>query len=190
MEIILIILNDDLIIGKGAHRTCYRHPDKYNVCIKISHQNDSKEQAREISYYRHLDNRNIRWDLLTRYHGVVHTNIGIGYAFDLVIDPDNQPAKTLEYYLNGSVLEGISDSLLRLKDYLIQNSIITNEIKPRNIACIINNGKMESCVIVDDIGNTEFIPISSYSRLLAKSKINRKWKRFASRLNNLGIPNL
>lgn len=184
----LIVLNDDLIIGKGLHRTCYRHPDTYNLCIKINHKKDSQEQIRELSYYEHLNNRNIPWDLLTRYHGIVHTNMGAGYAFDLVIDSDNQPSKTLEYYLNESALKGIASSLLKLKAYLMQNSIITKELWPRNIACVNNNGIIESCVIVDDIGNTEFIPISTYFRIPAKNKINRKWKRFEDRLSELGLP--
>lgn len=184
----MIKLNDDLVIGKGIHRTCYRHPDKSNLCVKINHKKDSQEQLRELSYYEHLNNRNIPWDLLTRFHGVVNTNKGMGYAFDLVIDPDNQPSKTLEYYLNESALKGIASSLLRLKAYLTKNSIITNELKPRNIACVNKNGITESCVIVDDIGNTEFIPISTYFRLPAKIKINRKWRRFEERLNDLGLP--
>ena len=118
---------------------------------------------------------------------MVETNIGTGYIFDLVVDSNNQPSKTLEYYLNQPNTEALVEPLLKLKVYLIQNLVITKEIKPRNIACINNNGIIERCVIVDDIGNTEFFPISNYVSSLAKSKIDRKWRRFESSLNNSGL---
>ena len=183
----MIILDDDLIVGKGSHRVCYRHPDIDKLCIKVSHEGFSQEQDYELAYYQRLNNRKIEWDLLTRYHDVVETNIGTGYIFDLVVDSNNQPSKTLEYYLNQPNTEALVEPLLKLKVYLIQNLVITKEIKPRNIACINNNGIIERCMIVDDIGNTEFFPISNYVSSLAKSKIDRKWRRFESSLNNSGL---
>lgn len=183
----MIVLNDDIIIGKGSHRACYRHPDIDKLCIKVSHEGSLQEQDHELAYYKRLNNRNIQWDLLTRYHGMVKTNIGAGYVFDLVTDSNNQPSKTLEYYLNQPNIELLAGPLLKLRDYLIQNLVITKEIKARNIACINNNGVIESCVLVDDIGNTEFIPFSDYFNLSAKRKINRKWHRFESSLHELGL---
>ena len=44
-----------------------------------------------------------------------------------------------------------------------------------------------SGVVVDDIGNTEFFPISNYVSSSAKRKINRKWQRFEASLNELGL---
>ncbi|WP_171036139.1 MULTISPECIES: YrbL family protein [unclassified Pseudoalteromonas] len=183
----MISLNDDLIVGKGAHRTCYRHPEAHNLCIKVSREGFSQEQDQELAYYKRLSNRNIQWQLLARYHGTVHTNIGTGYVFDLVIDANNQPAKTLEHYLNQPNSEALAEPLLNLKDYLLHNLVITKEIKPRNIACVNNNGTIERCVVVDDIGNTEFFPISNYVSSSAKRKINRKWQRFEASLNELGL---
>ena len=108
--------------------------------------------------------------------------------FDLVIDANNQPAKTLEHYLNQPNSEALAEPLLNLKDYLLHNLVITKEIKPRNIACVNNNGTIERCVVVvDDIGNTEFFPISNYVSSSAKRKINRKWQRFEASLNELGL---
>lgn len=183
----MIALENDLLIGKGAHMSCYRHPDLDGLCIKVSHEGFSHEQVQELAYYQRLNNKKIQWDLLTRYHGVVETNIGKGYVFDLVRDPNNQTSKTLEHYLNEPNSEALAAPLLKLKDYLIQNSVITREIKPRNIACINNNGIIERCVIVDDIGNTEFFPISNYVSTMAKRKIARKWQRFESGLNRQGL---
>lgn len=183
----MIILNNDLLIGKGTHRACYRHPDTDNLCIKVSHEGFSHEQEEELAYYQRLNNKKIQWDLLTRYHGVVETTIGKGYVFDLVVDSNNQTSKTLEHYLNEPNSEALAAPLLKLKDYLIKNLVITKEIKPRNIACINNNGIIESCVIVDDIGNTEFFPISNYVSTMAKRKIARRWQRFEGSLNKQGL---
>ncbi len=183
----MIKLNDELIVGQGSHRTCYRHPKKHNLCVKVNHRNNQKDQVREVSYYQHLTKRGISWDYLTRYYGTISTNIGLGYIFDLVVDSNLQPSKTLEYYLERQIPEGTIKSLLRLKAYLLQFAIVTTELKPRNIVCIKKDKLIESCVIVDDIGNTEFIPVSSYFLFLARSKINRKWHRFESSLNERGL---
>jgi len=184
---ILITLNDELIVGQGFHRTCFRHPEKHDLCVKISHSENQKAQTRELSYYQLLVDRGIRWDCLSRYHGTANTNIGIGHVFDLIIDSNNQPSKTLEYYLKGEVPEGITASLLTLKNYLLKHSIITTELKPRNIVCRNKDGVIKDCVIIDDIGNTEFFPVSNYSPLLATLKINRKWRRFETKLIDLGL---
>ena len=166
---------------------CYKHPSNSNLCIKICFSENSKAQLRELNYYNHLLNRNIKWDLLTRFHGVVQTNMGAGYVFDLVTDDNYQPSKTLEYYLKESVPNGTVKALLRLKHYLLQHSIVTTSLRPNNIVCKTNNSMTEKAIIVDDIGNTEFIPISSYSPHFAKRKIGRKWRRFERLLNHQGL---
>jgi hypothetical protein len=38
--------------------------------------------------------------------------------------------------------------------------------------------------IIDNIGNSDYLPICNVSRYLAKKKILRKWKRFEERLSS------
>ncbi|WP_251360087.1 YrbL family protein [Kangiella sp. TOML190] len=183
----MINLDDSLFIAKGEHRACYRHPDKNNLCIKVSFDSKSPEHKRELGYYKLLSKRNIGWDYLTRFHGMEQTNIGLGHLFDLVMDNNNQPSKTLEYYLKQGVPVGASQALLRLKSYLLKYSIVTKELNPKNIVCVNNGGNIEKAIIVDDIGNTEFLPISSYSSYFGRRKIHRKWRRFEEHLKQKGL---
>lgn len=39
-------------------------------------------------------------------------------------------------------------------------------------------------VLIDNIYNSEFIPVSNYCRFFAKRKIDRKWQRFEDSLLN------
>ena len=86
---------------------------------------------------------------MTRFHGLVQTNMGAGYVFDLVTDDNNQPSKTLEYYLKESVPNGTVKALLRLKHYFLQHSIVTTTLRPNNIVCKTNNSMTEKTIIVD-----------------------------------------
>ena len=93
----MIKIDKNSLVGKGLHRECYRHPENKNHCIKIIVAGGPEESRRETRYYRHLENRNISWDMIPRYHGVVKTNLGIGSVFDLIVDQNGTVSKTLEY---------------------------------------------------------------------------------------------
>lgn len=207
----MINLEENGLVGRGYHRSCYRHPEDSRLCIKVLDGDHQKEADREIAYYRQLERRGAAWEMLARYHGSIETNFGLGQVFDLITDPNGETAKTLEHYMKSQELSGhpvsgspASDnlassnhndsdkqklilSLQKLKSYLLDNKIITTEIKPRNIVCQRFGDQEFRSVIVDDIGNTEFIPFSSHISFLGKAKINRKWERFERLLRKDGF---
>lgn len=176
-------------VGKGNQREVYVHPKDPKLCIKIIFDsNYNKRQAcREANYYRHLKQRNISWKLLPKYYGDVETNLGTGSVFDLISDHDGNVSKTLEYYFSSEKrteehFEGICRALNLLKEYLIENRIITMTPKSKNIVYQQNNPATSHALIIDNIGNMDFIPYCNYIAPLAKMKIERKWKRFVSKL--------
>lgn len=202
----MISLERSGLVGRGFHRSCYRHPEDSRLCIKVLDGDHQKEADREIAYYRHLQRKGATWEMLARYHGSIETNLGLGQVFDLITDPNGETAKTLEYYiklqepsgnlssdgpasgnLDSSDKDKLILSLQKLKRYLLDNKIITTEIKPRNIVCQRLADHEFRSVIVDDIGNTEFIPFSSYIGYLGKAKIERKWERFERLLRKNGF---
>jgi PhoP regulatory network protein YrbL len=96
---------------------------------------------------------------------------------------DGTVSKNLDYYLSSNEkteahYDGLSNSLYLLKDYLLQQRIITMTLKPKNISCQKNNSGIYRLFVVDNIGNSDFIPICNYSKYFAKKKISRKWQRF------------
>lgn len=179
----MLKLTPSLFIAKGAHRECYVHSSDSNLCVKIIRDNHYKEMRREQSYYKLLNNRNISWKILPRFYGNVETNLGLGAVFDLIRDYDGEISKTLEYYLSSNEKGGfdsydLHQALSDLKSCLIQDKIITMNIKARNIVYKKINQTEGLLIIVDDIGNSQILPIANYVDYFAEKKILRKWDRF------------
>jgi len=186
----MIEINKSLLVGKGLHREVYRHPESNNLCIKVDISGHSDETRREKAYYRLLEKRKTNWLMIPRYHGDIETNLGLGSVFDLVVDHDGEVSKTLGYYLSSSEItheyyRHLSRALDSLKDYLLQQQILTMTLKPKNICCqTMVSGELR-LFVVDNIGNSDFVPICNYNSYLAKKKILRKWKRFEHRMLDL-----
>ena len=183
----MVIIEKTGLVGTGHHRECYRHPEDSSLCIKIIVSGNNKEIRRETKYYRHLQKKDVSWDMIPRYYGEIETNMGSGTVFDLVFDHDGAISKNLKHYLSSNELteenyRRLSNALDLLKNYLLQQRIITMTLNPNNILCKkLASGSLRLYVI-DNIGNPVFIPIFNVSSYFAKKKFLRKWKRFEDRL--------
>jgi len=179
----MIELDTRALIGKGLHRECFVHPEDPTRCIKIVVSGTGNENRREQAYYAELTRRGISWDMLPRFYGLVPTNLGEGAVFDAVRDYDNRISFTLGHYLASPQLTerhgpALRAALDRLKAYLLENRIITMTLKAKNILFQLESAESGKLVIVDNIGNSDFIPLANYSAHLARWKILRKWRRF------------
>lgn len=179
-----ITLSEKDYISRGLHRKCYHHPGDANKCIKVNYNDGAEEETnREIAYYKHLIKRNVSFDALAKYYGPVSTNYGNGHIFELVRDYNGETAIPLEKYLaNKSLTEKYFDQLVtglkELKSALLKDRIITMTIKSKNILFQHLSDTNSRLVIIDNIGNSTFIPIANYIPCFAKSKIERTWQRF------------
>ncbi len=183
----MIELKPEAMIGKGLHRECYIHPENPNRCIKVVVLRGEEETRREQAYYKFLQKRQISWEMLPQFYGVEPTSMGPGAVFDLVRDTDGNVGKTFEHYFESSELttqnlQGLLESLRALKKYLFHYNIITMSIKPKNIIYQRQDDKTGTAVIIDNIGNSDAIPIGSYSRYFGKIKMVRKWDKFVALL--------
>ena len=179
-----ITLSEKDYINRGLHRKCYHHPEDANKCIKVNYNDGAEEETnREIAYYKHLIKRNVSFDALAKYYGSVSTNYGNGHIFELIRDYNGETAIPLEKYLaNKSLTEKYFDQLVtglkELKSALLKDRIITMTIKSKNILFQHLSDTNSRLVIIDNIGNSTFIPIANYIPCFAKSKIERTWQRF------------
>ncbi len=183
----MIILASSLLIGKGKRRECYHHPNDDKLCIKIVIAGDDKETLREQSYYRFLEKRNISWKMIAGFHGNVETNMGTGAVFDLVRDYDGAVSKTLRHYLSSykeKIIDYIelSKAIRDLKQFLLKERIITMSLADHNMVFRRINEKEGILMLVDNIGNSDFIPAADYINYFEKKKILREWRRFQSNL--------
>ena len=183
----MLTLASSSLIGRGLRRECYFHPEDENKCIKIVVAGDHKETVREQSYYRLLEKRNISWKMLARFYGNIETNRGEGAVFELIRDHNEEVSKTLEHYFSENNetdlnYQDLSRALPLLKQYLLKWKIVTMSLKPQNIVYQKINPTQGKLVVIDNIGNSDFIPICNYLDSFATRKIRRKWQRFEESL--------
>lgn len=181
-------LSTEQLIARGWHRECYQHPADRNLCIKVVVNGNDTETRREQAYYRHLEQRLIDWQSIPKFHGNVVTNKGDGAVFSLIRDVDEQVSKTLGHYLSSAELFTrhrleLQDSLLRLYQYQLQNNVITMSLKPNNLLFQLRQNGKGTMFIIDNLGNAELFPVSTYSRFFGSRKIQRKWRKFKTVLN-------
>lgn len=177
----MINIDKSNMFAKGRHRECYRHPDNKDLCIKIvvDHKITKRQSQREEKYYKHLESRNISWDMIPRFYGNITTNLGTGSVFDLISDEDGVISKTLGHYMASEQetkvhYDALSDALQRLKNYLLEQRVIVS-MGHRNIVCQKSKTDSFHFYVVDNIGNPEYIPFSNYISCIARNKINRRW---------------
>ena len=186
----MLRLDDSLVIGKGAHRVCYRHPSDQNKCIKISSVANDSAQRLECRYYEKLAAANINWKHLSRYYNTVETNLGDGYVYELIKDYDDIISRSLMDYLfdkkNQEVeREVVLDSLAKLKNYLLENKIIVRNLRPYNVVFRRTAPAAGIAVIIDNIGHhNNLFHISDRVAFMARKDIQKKWAKFESILNN------
>ncbi len=178
----MLELTSEHYIARGLHRECYVHPENPNRCVKVVVNGDQTETERELAYYQLLEKRGIAWDMLPKYHGTISTNKGPGTVFDLVRDADGATASSLESLLekaaaNSTLRTQLETALSDLRQYLLDNAIVTMTIKPKNILAQAL-GSSYKLFIIDNIGNSDFIPLCNYSNFFARLKMGRKWRRF------------
>ena len=179
----MLTLESSQLIGRGLRRECYLHPGDENKCVKVVVAGDHKETAREQSYYRLLENRTISWEMLARFYGNAETNRGPGAVFELIRDYNGAVSKTLEDYISDTDstdfnYQDLSRALPVLRHYMLKWKIVTMTLRPGNVVFKKNRASGGTLVIIDNIGNTDFIPICNYVDFIALRKIRRKWQRF------------
>jgi hypothetical protein len=179
----MLTLESSALIGRGLRRECYFHPEDENKCIKVVVSGDHKETVREQSYYRLLEKRHISWKMLARFYGNVDTNLGEGAVFELIRDYNGEISKTLEHCFSANIEADRIDPYLNralpvLKQYLLKWKIVTMTLKPQNIVYKKTHQSNGFLVVIDNIGNSDLIPICNYVDWMAIRKIHRKWQRF------------
>lgn len=174
-------LADDDLIGEGSRRYCYRFPGHASLCIKIpmSKKNGRLQQRREVRYYASLRKRGVPTDRITNFHGTVDTNLGTGFVYDAIRDPDGRVSRQMMYYLREH--PEYSREYLRilrvLEDYLFDNRVIIYDLSAYNILCQRTADGGFEPFIIDGVGDVVAIPVFNLSERLVLRKIERRWMR-------------
>lgn len=186
----IINLNETLLYGKGTHKKCYVHPNNKDLCIKLPYNDDGKDDIlREIDYMRILEKRKKNYEILPQYYGIVETNLGSGYVFEIIRDYNGNKCKTLEDFITSPSLftenfNLIVNMLKKLKNELYNNEIITMVLFPENILFQKLSEVEYRIRIVNDMGSAVLIPLEYYISYFAHAKISRRWVKFLDVLKN------
>lgn len=181
----MLHLQDDLLVGRGTERNCYRHPQDATRCIKVSYnfENNKQQNQKDHEYFISLQKRDIDWSHLPRCYGWDETDQGKGLVFDLLQDKQGTPLPRLDTLLKNGHLDKtmINAPLKELRNYLCANQIFTSDLRASNIVCNLEKTPPHF-FLIDGIGDRDFIRLASVVRPLARAKIDRQWKRFEKRM--------
>jgi hypothetical protein len=189
----VLILDDSLLVGKGAERLCYRHPSDPNLCVKIKYKerkNKLPQNESDYDYFSYLKSRNICWDNITKCYGWVDTNKGRGLVFGFQADEDGNALESLEKMLDGEKIspQAVLEQIEYLVDYLVENKILVSDFHLSNMLYNPNINGNCKIVIIDGVGDRNFFtPIIQMSRCLVKFRINKKLARCRKLLRNLAF---
>ena len=174
-------------IGVGQERACYLHPGDAHKVIKIQKGESSTQTRRELILYRNLARRGMRnFRHIPQFYGKLKTNLGEGFVVDLVADYDGSVSRSLWWHFErGYPLAEFLPYLEELRQYLLDNLVIFSVDMGRyNILFQKISPQQARLVVIDGLGNHSAINWLDNIAWFARRKIERRWHRFISRLEN------
>ncbi len=139
----MIYINDELKLGRGTTRTCYLHPEREELCIKIMHYHSKlKINDLEYKFYKKLERKRVFLKHLPKCYGFVETNLGKGLAYERVKSDYSDYAENLDQVIKQRLLpkNKVISLLKDLENYCLDNVICMCDRGLRNI--ILSNGKL------------------------------------------------
>jgi hypothetical protein len=176
-----VSLPAQLLLAEGAYFKCFRHPVKAYYCIKILRPEHHPGYFwRRVNYFSRLQQRGVYLEHIAAFHGLIDTSLGKGAIFEMVLDDDKRVSKSLDHYLaqndrrfNNWVVKEIE----ALKECLYDQWVTCYDLSPTNILVQRLGFDEFRLVVIDGIGHNQFIPVASYSSILARKKLIRVWNR-------------
>jgi hypothetical protein len=187
----------------GGTRYCFQHPEHRDRCIKVLRpdrtgaarkmlRRDFKrflparfldDQRKEIRAYTELEPKGSArlWRHVPRYYGTVDTDMGIGIVTQLMRNDDGSWPQNLEQLLpeglTAPLQQGIDEFVAAVRDL----RILSRDLLPHNIIAVREARDRWRVMLVDGIGNSELLPLSSHLGFFADRKTARKIARFRQR---------
>ena len=164
-------------LGKGSERTAYQFPKDSRFIIKISLFPHTKQTHREILYFQFLQKNNIPFTHLPLFVTSIRTKEYFGIIQQRILDKDGKPSISLHDMLEtpNTALKPTEIKTL-LGDffrYLYRYNILPCDLQLTNIL-VQTSDTGTKLILIDGLGDTDFIKIAQYSPLFGQQKIVRK----------------
>ncbi|MGJ8677476.1 MAG: YrbL family protein [Akkermansiaceae bacterium] len=177
----MLTITDDLKLGNGTRRTCYRHPEDPSLCVKIPFDTklSAKQQKREIKYYKKLARRKVSMQHITAYHGTAMSNLGISYIYENARNYDGSPSLSFDAELRRRPEKAteLIQAFNNIKQYLLDEHILYYDLSGANIHVQHLDDTHYKLIIVDGVSDVVALPILNIFKSHVESKINRRWKK-------------
>lgn len=193
----------------GGRRECYVHPDDPTVCIKV-HRPEFlpsllRQQAPRWRSFRKgeiafdenysdwmvlrdlaaTDDPTI-WQHVPHFHGWVETDRGRGLAIELLRDDDGFISRTLlDWIWKNDRCDRLDSAVDAFTAFWESHTIPSRSLGLHNI--VVQQKQDGSCrlVIIDGLGNTQFLPFAKWSRRYALRRSASKTSRLRSEIVEL-----
>jgi len=187
----------------GGTRYCYIHPDYEDRMVKVLQPHRTgparkikirswkrilppgffDDQLKEIKAYNALlrQNNPALWRHIPKYYGTIDTDMGVGIVTRLCRNADGSWPSNLEQALPSGLSPELSAGIEEFVDWVGQEIVLTRDLLPHNIIAVRESDNSFCLLVVDGIGNSELIPISSWFRFFGRQKVARKIAKFRYR---------
>ena len=192
----MLKLSDQTPFTIGGTRQCYIHPDHPDRCVKVLRPDRTPEvrrsqasffgrllplrsyddQWKEVKAYLGIDQTNAEaiWEHVPEFFGTIETDLGVGVCTRLFRNYDGHLPDMLEPIARRPMSEPVIEAIQEFQGWLRATLFLTRHLLPHNLIVVYESENKAKLVLVDGIGNAEFIPLSSWFRYLAKRKVERK----------------
>lgn len=177
------------LIGKGATRECYAHPEEKEKCIKVYQNPKLAEPAfkRELEIYHRVSP--ILGNFVCAYDPqLVDTNKGKGLVSELVLDDNGKTSRPLVTYLVSSWMnEQIIAEINAFTALLLKNNLFFYDFNLMNF--VVQNKKGHFRLRYIDMKSFEnykswsFLGLEKISPAIARHIMIRRLKRMYKLLN-------
>ena len=195
-----IVLNENLLIGRGKNKDIYIHPENPDRCIRINARS-TDEHLREMNYRKSRKSRHLpESSFLAAYYGAVKTNFGEGFVFERIFDYDGATSKTIDELIRIEIkarkerksvkellksekeIPKIADALLQFRGIYFKENFISYDLRPENCMMQFDTSTKWRVRIIDGIGSPTLIPVVHYIDFFGAGHVRREWRKFIRRI--------
>jgi len=186
--------------ARGGCRLIYPDPRNPRHCLKITVPGGGEGGARraEVGLLRwvhrpdYYDENSRQWREHRKYarrfrrvwpphlaacHGFVRTPVGRGLVVDRVTNADGSAAlNAREYLLEHGYDEALRTALKELRHFLRRHRVLMRDAMADNIVLRREADGRLTAVIIDGLGNSEFIPLSDWFPPSGRRKVRLRWR--------------
>lgn len=203
----VLTLGDLSPFAIGGTRRCFVHPEDSNKCIKVLRPDRTPQarrrlttgvkrlrpvkhwddQQKELAAYRQLLARDTPaiWQHIPEFFGSVETDLGLGIVTQVFRNFDGNFPRNLEQEVPHGIDASLKAGIANFKSWLRRELVVTRDLLPHNIIVVRDSSQRSRLMIVDGLGNSEWIPVSTWFRSFARRKIERKIAKFELRIESL-----